>query len=144
MKKSHRMQILVDLAKRKEDSAAQQLARDKAKVQYDEQKLNELREYAGQYESERNLLGLSAYLTTNYQHFVNRVQQAIVQQESAVGRSEQQADMSMRRWLQARSKTKSMDWLKEKNHKAELVVEAKQEQRQSDEFAMRRFLDNMR
>lgn len=144
MKKSRRMQILVDLAKRKEDSAAQQLARDKAKVQYDEQKLNELREYAGQYESERNLLGLSAYLTTNYQHFVNRVQQAIVQQEAAVGRSEQQADMSMRRWLQARSKTKSMDWLKEKNHKAELVVEAKQEQRQSDEFAMRRFLDNMR
>lgn len=144
MKKSHRMQILVDLAKRKEEHAAQQLARDKAKVQHDEQKLSELRDYASQYESERNLLGLSAYLTTNYQHFVNRVQQAIVQQESAVGRSEQQADMSMRKWLQARSKTKSMDWLKEKNHKAELVVEAKQEQRQSDEFAMRRFLDNMR
>ena len=144
MKKSRRMQILVDLAKGKEDSAAQHLARDKAKVQYDLQKLNELREYAGQYESERNLLGLSAYLTTNYQHFVDRVQQAIVQQESAVGRAEQQADMSMRRWLQARSKTKSMDWLKDKSHKAELVVEAKQEQRQSDEFAMRRFLDNMR
>ncbi len=144
MKKSRRMQILVNLAKGKEDSAAQQLARDKAKVQYDLQKLSELREYAGQYESERNLLGLSAYLTTNYQHFVDRVRQAIVQQESAVGRSEQQADMSMRRWLQARSKTKSMDWLKEKNHKAELVIEEKQEQRQSDEFAMRRFLDNMR
>lgn len=144
MKKSRRMQILVDLAKSKEDSAAQQLARDKAKVQHDLQKLSELREYAGQYESERNLLGLSAYLTTNYQHFVDRVRQAIVQQESAVGRSEQQADMSMRRWLQARSKTKSMDWLKEKNHKAELVVEEKQEQRQSDEFAMRRFLDNIR
>ena len=144
MKKSHRMQILVDLAKRKEDTAAQQLARDKAKVLHDQQKLNELREYAGQYESERNLLGLSAYLTTNYQHFVNRVQQAIVQQEAAVGRSEQQAEMSMSRWLQARSKTKSMDWLKEKNHKAELLIEAKQDQRQSDEFAMRRFLDNMR
>ena len=35
MKKSRRMQILVDLAKRKEDVAAQQLARDKAKVQHD-------------------------------------------------------------------------------------------------------------
>lgn len=138
------MQILVDLAKRKEDSAAQQLARDKAKVLYDEQKLKELREYAEQYESERNLLGLSAYLTTNYQHFVTRVQQAIAQQEAAIGRSEQQADMSMRRWLQARTKTKSMDWLKEKNHRAELLVETKQEQRQSDEFAMRRFLDSLR
>ncbi|GGN16904.1 MULTISPECIES: flagellar export protein FliJ [Marinomonas] len=143
MKKSRRMQILVDLAKRKEDVAAQQLARDKAKVQHDLQKLNELKDYAGQYESERNLLGLSAYLTTNYQHFVDRVQQAIVQQEAAVGRAEQQADMSMRRWLQTRTKTKSMDWLKEKSHKAELAVEAKQEQRQSDEFAMRRFLDSM-
>lgn len=143
MKKSRRMQILVDLAKRKEDVAAQQLARDKAKVQHDLQKLNELKDYAGQYESERNLLGLSAYLTTNYQHFVDRVQQAIVQQEAAVGRAEQQADMSMRRWLQTRTKTKSMDWLKEKSHKVELAVEAKQEQRQSDEFAMRRFLDSM-
>lgn len=135
------MQILIDLAKRKEVAVAQQLARDKAKVMQDEQKLSELQNYAEQYESERNLLGLSAYLTTNYQHFVDRVQQAIVQQEAAVGRAEQQADMSMRRWLQARSKTKSMDWLKEKHHKAELLVEAKQEQRQSDEFAMRRFLD---
>ncbi|WP_111639193.1 flagellar export protein FliJ [Marinomonas shanghaiensis] len=143
MKKSRRMQILVDLAQRKEDLAAKQLARDKAKVQHDLQKLNELKDYAGQYESERNLLGLSAYLTTNYQHFVDRVQQAIVQQEAAVGRAEQQADMSMRRWLQTRTKTKSMDWLKEKSHKAELAVEAKQEQRQSDEFAMRRFLDSM-
>lgn len=143
MKKSRRMQILVDLAKRKEDVAAQQLARDKAKVQHDLKKLNELKDYAGQYESERNLLGLSAYLTTNYQHFVDRVQQAIVQQEAAVGRAEQQADMSMRRWLQTRTKTKSMDWLKEKSHKVELAVEAKQEQRQSDEFAMRRFLDSM-
>ncbi|MGJ8646135.1 MAG: flagellar export protein FliJ [Marinomonas colpomeniae] len=144
MKKSHRMQILVDLAKRKEDSAAQQLARDKAKVQSDMQKLNELKDYAGQYESERNLLGLSAYLTTNYQHFVDRVQQAIIQQELAVGRAEQQADMSMRGWLQTRSKTKSMDWLKDKSHKAELAIEAQQEQRQNDEFAMRRFLENTR
>ena len=75
---------------------------------------------------------------------MTRVQQAIAQQEAAIGRSEQQANMSMRRWLQARTKTKSMDWLKEKNHKAELLVETKQEQRQSDEFAMRRFLDSLR
>ncbi|RBO83224.1 MULTISPECIES: flagellar export protein FliJ [Marinomonas] len=141
MKKSHRMQILVDLAKRKEDSVAQQLARDKAKVQHDMQKLAELKEYAQQYESERNLLGLSPYLTTNYQHFVDRVQQAIAQQEAAVGRAEQQADMSMRLWLQARSKTKSMDVLKEKNIKIEQTIEDKKEQRQSDEFAMRRFFD---
>ncbi|AEF53863.1 flagellar export protein FliJ [Marinomonas posidonica] len=141
MKKSHRMQILVDLAKRKEDSVAQQLARDKAKVLHDVQKLAELKEYAQQYESERNLLGLSPYLTTNYQHFVDRVQQAIAQQEAAVGRAEQQADMSMRLWLQARSKTKSMDVLKEKNIKIEQSIEEKKEQRQSDEFAMRRFFD---
>ncbi len=144
MKKSQRMQILIDLAKRKEEFAAQQLAKDKAKNQHDLQKLEELKEYAQQYESERNLLGLSAYLTTNYQHFVDRVQQAVAQQEAAVSRSEQQADLSMRSWMQARSNTKSMDWLKEKNQKAELAVEEKQEQRQSDEFAMRRFLDSSR
>ncbi|BFM49318.1 flagellar export protein FliJ [Marinomonas sp. THO17] len=144
MKKSRRLQILVDLAQRKEDVVAQQLARDKAKVQQDIQKLEELKEYAQQYESERNLLGLSPYLTTNYQHFVDRVQQAIAQQEAAIERAEQQADMSMRRWLQARSKTQSMDVLKDKNLKAEQAFQDRQEQRETDEFAMRRFLDMSR
>lgn len=143
-KKSQRTQILMDVAKRKEDAIAKQLASDKAKVEYDKNKLEELKEYAGQYESERNLLGLSPYLTTNYQHFVDRVQQAILQQEAAIGRSEQQADMTMRRWVEARTKTKSMDWLKEKYHKIEQAAEEQKEQRQSDEFAMRRFIDNMR
>lgn len=140
MKKSKRMQLLVDLAKRKEEAVASQLARDKAKVAEDLRKLTELKEYAEQYESERNLLGLSAYLTTNYQHFTQRVQQAVQQQEAAVGRAQQQADMTMRRWLQARSKTQSMDYLKDKNVTLERIQEEKQEQRQSDEFAMRRFL----
>ncbi|REG82931.1 flagellar export protein FliJ [Marinomonas pollencensis] len=144
MKKSQRAQLLVDIAKRKEDTIARQLAADKAKVQQDQDKLEELKEYAGQYESERNLLGLSAYLTTNYQHFVDRVQQAIRQQEAAVGRSQQQANMTMRGWMEAKTKTKSMDWLKEKHHKQEQLLEDKKEQRQSDEFAMRRFMDNLR
>lgn len=141
MKQSKRMQILVDLAQRKEDSIASQLARDKARVAESKQKLAELKEYAGQYESERNLLGLSAYLTTNYQHFVNRVQQAVMQQEQAVGRAEQQADMTMRRWLDARSQTKSMGWLQDKKVSLEEAEESKLEQKQSDEFAMRRYLD---
>ena len=141
MKKSRRIQMLVDLAKRKEDIAAQKLAQDKAQVEESALKLQELKEYSEQYESERNLLGLSPYLTTNYQHFVDRVKQAIVQQEAALARAEQQAGMSMRLWLQERSKTKSMDWLKEKSCKAEQLVENKQEQVGSDEFAMRRFWD---
>ncbi|GAB3480918.1 hypothetical protein GCM10027340_12550 [Marinomonas epiphytica] len=135
------MQILVDLAQRKEDAVASQLARDRSKVAESKQKLAELKEYAAQYESERNLLGLSAYLTTNYQHFVNRVQQAVMQQEQAVGRAEQQAEMTMRRWLEARSQTQSMDWLKDKKVKIEQVADEKLEQKQSDEFAMRRYLD---
>ncbi|MGO3345006.1 MAG: flagellar export protein FliJ [Marinomonas sp.] len=144
MKKSKRTQLLVDLAQRKEDAVAKRLAGDKAKVEQDKSKLAELKEYAGQYESERNLLGLSAYLTTNYQHFVDRVQQAIKQQEAAVGRSEQQANMTMRQWTEAKTKTKSMDWLKEKYHTQECLVEDKREQLQSDEFAMRRFIDMTR
>lgn len=141
MKKSRRIQTLVDLAKRKEEVAAQKFVQDKAQVEESVLKLQELREYSEQYESERNLLGLSPYLTTNYQHFVDRVKQAIVQQEAAVARAEQQAGMSMRLWLQERSKTKSMDWLKEKSHQAEQLAENKQEQVGSDEFAMRRFWD---
>lgn len=144
MRKSSRAQLLIDIAQRKEDQIAKQLMSDKAKVLQDQKKLEELKDYAGQYEAERNLLGLSAYLTTNYQHFVDRVQQAIRQQEAAIGRSQQQADMTMRRWIEARTNTKSMDWLKDKYLKQESELNDRREQRQSDEFAMRRFLDNSR
>ncbi|SBS26414.1 Flagellar FliJ protein [Marinomonas spartinae] len=140
--KSQRVQLLIDLAKRKEEAIARQLANDRAKVEYDKNKLNELKEYAGQYESERNLLGLSPYLTTNYQHFVDRVQQAIHQQEAAIGRSEQQADMTMRGWQEAKVKTQSMDWLKNKYKKIEQAQEDRKEQQQNDELSMRRFFNN--
>lgn len=144
MKKSQRMQLLVDVAKRKEDEIVALLARDQARLQEDQRKLEDLREYAGQYDQQRNLLGLSPYLTTNYQHFVDRVQQAIQQQVRQVQRSQQQVDMTMKRWQHARAKTKGMDWLKDKSVSEELIYEGQQEQKQIDEFASRQFFDRMK
>ncbi len=143
MKKSQRMQILVDVAKRKEDEVVKLLARDRARLLEDQRKLDDLRDYASQYDQERNLLGLSPYLTTNYQHFVDRVQQAIQQQMLQVKRSQQQLDMTMKRWQNARAKTKGMDWLKDKSVTEEVAIENKQEQKQIDEFASRLFFDRM-
>ncbi|MAF16606.1 MAG: flagellar export protein FliJ [Marinomonas sp.] len=144
MKKSERMQVLVNLSQRKEDEVAKALAKDQARLQHDQQKLQELKDYAAQYDQERNLLGLSPYLTTNYQHFVNRLQQAIQQQDQQVKRSQQQVTMSMKRWQNARAKTKGMDWLKDKSVREELNIESKQEQKQIDEFANRAFFERMR
>ena len=144
MKKSERMHVLVNLSQRKEDEVAKALAKDQARLQHDQQKLQELKDYAAQYDQERNLLGLSPYLTTNYQHFVNRLQQAIQQQDQQVKRSQQQVTMSMKRWQNARAKTKGMDWLKDKSVREELNIESKQEQKQIDEFANRAFFERMR
>ncbi|MBJ7549241.1 flagellar export protein FliJ [Marinomonas ostreistagni] len=144
MKKSERMQVLVNLSQRKEDEVAKALAKDQARLQHDQLKLQELKDYAAQYDQERNLLGLSPYLTTNYQHFVNRLQQAIQQQEQQVKRSQQQVSMAMKRWQNARAKTKGMDWLKDKSINEELNFENKQEQKQIDEFANRAFFERMR
>ena len=144
MQKSERMQVLVNLSQRKEDEVAKALAKDQARLQHDQQKLQELKDYAAQYDQERNLLGLSPYLTTNYQHFVNRLQQAIQQQDQQVKRSQQQVTMSMKRWQNARAKTKGMDWLKDKSVREELNIESKQEQKQIDEFANRAFFERMR
>lgn len=144
MKKSERMQVLVEIAQRKEDEVAKAMAVDRARLNHDQQKLQELKDYAEQYEQQRNLLGLSPYLTTNYQHFVNRLQQAVQQQEQQVKRSEQQVGMAMKRWQNARAKTKGMDWLKEKSINEENVLADKQEQKQIDEFANRAFFERMR
>lgn len=144
MKKSQRMQILVDVSKRKEDEVVKMLARDQTRLQQDQQKLDDLKDYASQYDQQRNLLGLSPYLTTNYQHFVDRVQQAIQQQEMQVRRSQQQVDMTMKRWQDARAKTKGMDWLKDKSVSEESRFADRQEQKQIDEFASRVFYERMK
>lgn len=144
MKKSERMQVLVDISQRKEEEVAKLLAKDQARLQQDQQKLQELKEYADQYDQQRNLLGLSPYLTTNYQHFVERLQQAIQQQAMQVKRSQQQVNMSLKRWQDARAKTKGMDWLKDKSVQEEVAAADKQEQKQIDEFASRMFFERMR
>ncbi|WP_067099760.1 flagellar export protein FliJ [Marinomonas atlantica] len=144
MKKSERMQVLVDISKRKEDDVAKVVAKEQARLQHDQQKLQELKEYAEQYEQQRNLLGLSPYLTTNYQHFVTRLHQAVKQQEQQVRRTEQQVNMAMKRWQDARAKTKGMDWLKGKSVSEENALADKQEQKQIDEFANRAFFQRMR
>lgn len=144
MKKSKRMQILVDLAKSKETTVAKKLAAQQQQVIADQDKLKQLQEYAQQYESERNLLGLNPFLAANYQHFVERLGQAVNQQKQVIARSEQQAAFAKNQWVKARGKTKSMDWLQEKYVKSEVLVEQKQEQSQGDEFAMRRFTEAMR
>lgn len=140
MKRSKRMQVLVDIAKNKEAQVAKLLAMQRAKVEADKEQLVQLKEYANQYESERNLLGLNANLIANYQHFVTRLEQAIQQQNNVISQSEQQANFALTQWLEAKAKTKSMSSLQEKHLKQEQAIENKQEQRQSDEFAMRRYM----
>ncbi|TDO98291.1 flagellar export protein FliJ [Marinomonas balearica] len=144
MKKSARMQVLVNLAQREEDKVSELVANERKKVDLDKQKLQDLKSYAEQYDQERNLLGMSSHLAVNYQHFVDRLQQAIHQQEGQVSRSEQQYNMAMRRWQAARAKTKGMDWLKDKSIGEEERVEEKLEQARNDEFATRKFFDNNR
>lgn len=140
MKRSQRIQKLVELSQKKEDNVARLLARQNAKVEQEKQKLEQLQEYASQYESERNLLGLSPYLVTNYQHFVSRLEQAVQQQKGAISQSEHQATQAQQQWLAARAKTKSMDLVKDKHVKQEQQAEDKLEQRQSDEFAMLKYM----
>ena len=140
MKRAQRIQKLVELSQKKEDNVARLLARQNAKVEQEKQKLEQLQEYASQYESERNLLGLSPYLVTNYQHFVSRLEQAVQQQKGAISQSEHQATQAQQQWLAARAKTKSMDLVKDKHVKQEQQAEDKLEQRQSDEFAMLKYM----
>ncbi|WP_191600700.1 flagellar export protein FliJ [Marinomonas algicola] len=140
MKKSARMQILVNLAKQKENDVAKRLAVQQAQVESEKEKLVQLEAYSEQYRSERNLIGLNAFLSTNYQHFVDRLGQAIVQQKQQIARVEQESNFVRNQWVKARGKTESMDWLKNKHLTSEALIEDKREQSQSDEFAMQRFI----
>jgi len=135
---------LVDLAKGKEDSADSSTGfRDKAQSATRPGKIEELREYAGKYESERNLsLVLKLLTDTNYQHLFDRgfAKEDLFFAKIAVGSISWTAKRNYE-YASAGCKlgrNQSMD-VEEKNTKRELVVERKRE-RQSDELiAMRVF-----
>ncbi|HET7329775.1 flagellar export protein FliJ [Dyella sp.] len=129
--RSDRLQPAVDQAQRRQKDALQRLADHQQKLAHAEQQLEELQRYRRDYSLADGGLTVSALL--NRQQFVDRIDQAIVQQAKLIERLQRQLEGARERWLQAHARENALDSVVERLRKQESQREQRLEQAEVDE-----------
>jgi flagellar protein FliJ len=129
--RSDRLQPAVDQAQRRQKDALQRLADQQQKLAHAEQQLEELKRYRRDYSPGDGGLTVSALL--NRQQFVERIDQAIVQQGQLVERLQRQLEAARQRWLQAHARENALDTVVGRLRKQEEQREQRLEQAEVDE-----------
>ena len=72
--------------------------------------------------------------------FIDKIDAAIVQQRDAVAQSKHRVKTGQQQWHAEQRQVKSFDTLYQRHRSIEIKREARQEQKEQDEFALRGFL----
>ena len=136
MTRSERLQPAVDQAERREQEALQRLAEQQQRSAYVQQQLDELERYRKEYSLSGGGLTVSALL--NRQQFVERIDQAIVQQRREVERQQHLTETTRLQWLQAHAREKALDSVVGRYRTLEQQSEQRQEQADIDERMQQR------
>lgn len=129
--RSERLQPAVDQAQRRKKDAMQRLAEHQQKLAHAEEQWEELKRYRRDYSMGNGGLSVSALL--NRQQFVERIDQAIVQQGKLVERLQRSLNTARERWLSANARENALDSVVERLRKQENQREQRLEQAEVDE-----------
>jgi flagellar protein FliJ len=129
--RSDRLQPAVEQAQKRQKDALQRLAEQQQKLAHAEQQLEELQRYRRDYSLGDGGMTVSALL--NRQQFVERIDQAIVQQANLVERLRRQLEAARQRWLQAHARENALDSVVERFRTQEEQREQRLEQAEVDE-----------
>lgn len=144
MHKPFALQPVLDLMQTRADDATRRLAQLIAAEQNAKEKLAMLQQYRDEYadrfrQSARN--GLSRQEWHNYQEFLDRLDEAIQQQQTAVHQQERHTALGQQHWQQQRTRLKAFDTLSQRHDQNEMRSEQRREQKEQDEFSSRRTAD---
>ncbi|MGH8672657.1 MAG: flagellar export protein FliJ [Burkholderiales bacterium] len=138
MAKPFRLQPLLDLASHRSDSAAKYLSALKNRWSEEEQKLETLYRYREEYRAKlktRTANGMHAVAWRDFRLFLEKIENAIMQQLDAVAQAKQTWELGKREWLQQRRKLKAYDTLAQRHRRNETRRQAGKDQTEQDEFA---------
>lgn len=133
---------LVDLAQQKTDAAARNLALLNVSTLEAEHKLRLLLTYRDDYytrfqQSAGNGVEQSAW--RNFHAFMAKLDAAIAEQRNAVMDSKRGVQTGQREWQAEQQRLKSFDTLAQRSQRAEATRNARQDQREQDEYATKAF-----
>jgi flagellar protein FliJ len=129
--RSDRLQPAVEQAQRRQKDALQRMADHQQKLAHAEQQWEELKRYRQDYSLGDGGMTVSALL--NRQQFVERIDQAILQQGRLVERLQRQVEAARERWLQAHARENALGGVVERFRKQEQQHEQRLEQADVDE-----------
>ena len=134
------MQSVAGIAKNKETEAARLLGQKQTFLQQQRQRLQELDgyrlEYAKKFQNAGNQ-GFNAQQLNEYRVFLDKLNQAIVQQGVLINKAETDFLTCQKSWLLSRTNSKALENMVERCKNEEFQVQAQKEQKELDERAMR-------
>ena len=140
MAKPFPLQTLLDLSQLRMDDAARRLGELLAGEQEAGQRVLLLQQYRDEYHQRflaaaKNGIGRDAW--SNYQSFLGRLDEAILQAHALVEQSKQRTAAGQREWIDKRGRVQAFDSLSERHRRRELNAENRQDQKIQDEHAAR-------
>jgi flagellar FliJ protein len=141
MKRSLRIQVVVDLARRKAQEGARALAFVQQRLQAEQDKLGQLEAYLVEYREgllAQGRKGVSVQQFRIYNEFSGNVEKAIVQQSAQVATVTRQVEQVRRHWLTLDAKHKGLEKLLDKLRLEERVEQDRLEQKAQDEASTQR------
>lgn len=141
MNKSKRMKPVKRIADSKERDAAKALGESQRVMREQEDRLAQLKAYREEYRAQvqrTGSAGVSAGRLQELHRFMNRLDEAIAEQEKCLQMAEQACEERRRGWFDARGRSRVLDKVVARYQEEERADAAKHEQKELDEFAQRK------
>lgn len=132
------LDVLVEMTQKVLQEAGTKLAESRRSEMQAREFLETLLQYRNDYTHEMQRLlmeGMRATTLVNYRAFLGSIDNAISQATLAVKDHERSVDRHKSAWQEQHKRVNSFETLIERRNKANLVIESRAEQRQSDEFS---------
>lgn len=143
MRRSQRLEPVLDIATEAERKAASALAAAETRVVEAEQKLAELERYAQEYRvalKDRTATGIDVVQLRAFHGFIGRLGEATAQQALVIQRAREERDATRERWLETSRRARVVAKAVEQAATQERKVHERREQSDSDERAQRSYI----
>ena len=143
MAKPFPLQTLLELAQERSDAAAAQLGVVNGHERDMVQRLQVLLQYRGEYAARLTSVaqsGMHSVGLLNFREFIDKIDLAIAMQRELVAKAQRDVQTGQRHWHLERRKLKSFDTLSQRHFLADRKNEARREQKEQDDFALKDFL----
>jgi len=141
MTRAFRLQVVLDVAQRRLDASTRELQRLRDQWTEAQGKLDQLGAYRTEYSAHlqaRLAVGLSSHQLNDYRVFMGKLAQAIEAQGEELARRRLAWEEEHTRWLRLRQRHEALLVLAQRHRITEAADEARREQKQQNEFALRR------